>query len=101
MSPIGHRFKFGIWFSLVRFTRQRLKPDCFRAAVITGQITARNNSLLSLPDICSHSPRRALNLLSPTSAFRATQIIPPLDRSEEHTSELQSRQYLVCRLLLE
>src|SRR3712207_7845970 len=27
--------------------------------------------------------------------------VPPFDRSEEHTSELQSRQYLVCRLLLE
>src|SRR3712207_8582621 len=26
---------------------------------------------------------------------------PQLRRSEEHTSELQSRQYLVCRLLLE
>src|SRR3712207_7856770 len=26
---------------------------------------------------------------------------PWLGRSEEHTSELQSRQYLVCRLLLE
>src|SRR3712207_8510035 len=26
---------------------------------------------------------------------------PALSRSEEHTSELQSRQYLVCRLLLE
>src|SRR3712207_7612115 len=26
---------------------------------------------------------------------------PRLPRSEEHTSELQSRQYLVCRLLLE
>src|SRR3712207_6941989 len=25
----------------------------------------------------------------------------PMRRSEEHTSELQSRQYLVCRLLLE
>src|SRR3712207_7323535 len=25
----------------------------------------------------------------------------PRERSEEHTSELQSRQYLVCRLLLE
>src|SRR3712207_482709 len=25
----------------------------------------------------------------------------PFERSEEHTSELQSRQYLVCRLLLE
>src|SRR3712207_6869881 len=31
-------------------------------------------------------------------------VLPPLRdgrRSEEHTSELQSRQYLVCRLLLE
>src|SRR3712207_7227437 len=27
--------------------------------------------------------------------------VVPSDRSEEHTSELQSRQYLVCRLLLE
>src|SRR3712207_7560625 len=27
--------------------------------------------------------------------------LPPEGRSEEHTSELQSRQYLVCRLLLE
>src|SRR5258707_3393015 len=26
---------------------------------------------------------------------------PNSERSEEHTSELQSRQYLVCRLLLE
>src|SRR3712207_8908089 len=26
---------------------------------------------------------------------------PSMIRSEEHTSELQSRQYLVCRLLLE
>src|SRR3712207_7748248 len=28
-------------------------------------------------------------------------VVEPPDRSEEHTSELQSRQYLVCRLLLE
>src|SRR5947209_12418024 len=27
--------------------------------------------------------------------------VGPQPRSEEHTSELQSRQYLVCRLLLE
>src|SRR3712207_6907183 len=39
----------------------------------------------------------------------AAELVPPRgpidivvsDRSEEHTSELQSRQYLVCRLLLE
>src|SRR3712207_6969272 len=28
-------------------------------------------------------------------------VVPQSFRSEEHTSELQSRQYLVCRLLLE
>src|SRR3712207_7306948 len=28
-------------------------------------------------------------------------LVPVNERSEEHTSELQSRQYLVCRLLLE
>src|SRR3712207_7578370 len=33
-------------------------------------------------------------------AVRALAMRPRL-RSEEHTSELQSRQYLVCRLLLE
>src|SRR3712207_7020839 len=32
-------------------------------------------------------------------AARAAHVAPA--RSEEHTSELQSRQYLVCRLLLE
>src|SRR3712207_8036338 len=32
---------------------------------------------------------------------RRSQAITGSGRSEEHTSELQSRQYLVCRLLLE
>src|SRR3712207_7818543 len=32
---------------------------------------------------------------------RAIRMFRPETRSEEHTSELQSRQYLVCRLLLE
>src|SRR5882757_10924139 len=32
---------------------------------------------------------------------RASRTVPFARRSEEHTSELQSRQYLVCRLLLE
>src|SRR3712207_8877487 len=33
------------------------------------------------------------------AAYRAGSRV--VERSEEHTSELQSRQYLVCRLLLE
>src|SRR3712207_8649354 len=35
------------------------------------------------------------------SQLRALEGGGPVGRSEEHTSELQSRQYLVCRLLLE
>src|SRR3712207_8264419 len=31
----------------------------------------------------------------------ARRVVVLVERSEEHTSELQSRQYLVCRLLLE
>src|SRR3712207_6921829 len=32
---------------------------------------------------------------------RVVDVLEVVERSEEHTSELQSRQYLVCRLLLE
>src|SRR3712207_8475473 len=35
------------------------------------------------------------------SAFEENSTLKTWLRSEEHTSELQSRQYLVCRLLLE
>src|SRR5258707_11499906 len=49
-------------------------------------------------------PRRWRNNLA-TLAVRPASINGPTFtiflRSEEHTSELQSRQYLVCRLLLE
>src|SRR3712207_6919064 len=41
-------------------------------------------------------PDRVLTL-SDGTVVRASAVV----RSEEHTSELQSRQYLVCRLLLE
>src|SRR3712207_8416785 len=37
----------------------------------------------------------------PGQAVETLRRAAPLERSEEHTSELQSRQYLVCRLLLE
>src|SRR3712207_6942346 len=37
----------------------------------------------------------------PSPGSRSLSSVCALGRSEEHTSELQSRQYLVCRLLLE
>src|SRR3712207_8166105 len=45
---------------------------------------------------------RVLNLASNTFNENETSYFhKSIGRSEEHTSELQSRQYLVCRLLLE
>src|SRR5438874_2826823 len=47
---------------------------------------------------CAHPEgyRKALNKMQLAAKFRL-----PIVRSEEHTSELQSRRDLVCRLLLE
>src|SRR3712207_8705128 len=43
-------------------------------------------------------PNQAAHLVSECGEIAPRE---PRPRSEEHTSELQSRQYLVCRLLLE
>src|SRR3712207_7054847 len=48
-----------------------------------------------------HHRRDRAGLLDHREALGRPRRAPPRGRSEEHTSELQSRQYLVCRLLLE
>src|SRR3712207_7212510 len=68
------------------------------------------------PSACAPATRRRPSGLSCSATRRASWSPPPsrctcwsraggaargCARSEEHTSELQSRQYLVCRLLLE
>src|SRR2546422_5995118 len=45
--------------------------------------------------------RRASQKSSPRRPYRRCRTALPAGRSEEHTSELQSRLHLVCRLLLE
>src|SRR3712207_6894510 len=54
-----------------------------------SQLSMRDMNISHLSDVVLWSERRDL----------CGSMIPL--RSEEHTSELQSRQYLVCRLLLE
>src|SRR5215510_16573946 len=64
---------------------------------------------LSLHDalpISSWRPRRHLPVPPgpppvPVPPVPVSVVVVPLPRSEEHTSELQSRGHLVCRLLLE
>src|SRR5438445_8912988 len=54
-------------------------------------------------DVSARTVSRATRNGSSVSGLNAlpTANAPRYPRSEEHTSELQSRQYLVCRLLLE
>src|SRR3712207_7697285 len=65
-------------------------PICSRPAPPSRAMA----SILVPPRSMPMASRRRSSAMSPGS--------PPAGRrSEEHTSELQSRQYLVCRLLLE
>src|SRR3712207_7557801 len=68
----------------------------FRSSDSACRLSAENGMLRR-----SRTPR----LLAWLIRIRKIQVLsverPSKRRSEEHTSELQSRQYLVCRLLLE
>src|SRR3712207_8862994 len=69
-----------IWSSTARTrSRRPASPTCRRVSTRRGAGSSSRTPPASWPE--SSRPSRV--------------------RSEEHTSELQSRQYLVCRLLLE
>src|SRR3989449_7609758 len=64
-------------------------------------------SIYTISDILGHTIRldeaagRILREVSPVVGARRATLLVLDERSEEHTSELQSRLHLVCRLLLE
>src|SRR5215510_7435371 len=55
---------------------------------------------LAIVQSCSSSRLPRPNRIACSGALNDTPL-PVMERSEEHTSELQSRGHLVCRLLLE
>src|SRR5574344_1617835 len=57
-----------------------------------------------VPWIYSHKKFKITSVFPPTTVAATTSLLDgkyPKERSEEHTSELQSPDHLVCRLLLE
>src|SRR3712207_6977960 len=70
-----------------------------------GQMFAAIRYYRTDPDSTESVVRRVKEGFVPfireTPGFVSYFVLTPRQRSEEHTSELQSRQYLVCRLLLE
>src|SRR3712207_7210342 len=72
----------------------------------SGRLGGLRASFHALPaDVGPHAPPRwpSRNVLGQAAGQQSRSTARPRKsmRSEEHTSELQSRQYLVCRLLLE
>src|SRR3712207_7869928 len=76
-------------------------PTLFRSRAAWPPWTPSGTCATTPP--CRRRPPSRTRATWPRSSGRRSPSAPPLppDRSEEHTSELQSRQYLVCRLLLE
>src|SRR3712207_2893903 len=76
------------------------------AASASTESTCPSSATLCASERRANLPCSTSSTSTPASAAndglgkRAITAPPVLKRSEEHTSELQSRQYLVCRLLL-
>src|SRR5690606_39377990 len=65
-----------------------------------------SRSLLARAEVSIHTPARGVTIFTPPPRPTRHRFNPHAregrdDRSEEHTSELQSRENLVCHLLLE
>src|SRR3712207_8292532 len=69
----------------------------FRSASV-GVVESGSPGLIDKRVFCLH-PHQDWYVVPATAVHAVPDAVP--SRSEEHTSELQSRQYLVCRLLLE
>src|SRR3712207_8521911 len=65
----------------------------------SGVVARRAEVALAVHQGSTHHPRLRQPHEGVVDRRVAVRVVLP--RSEEHTSELQSRQYLVCRLLLE
>src|SRR3712207_7651219 len=72
-----------------------------QSAIETAQQAEDIETLRSLTDQLALLHARHRQFYPPPSPYFRDSRSTDLPRSEEHTSELQSRQYLVCRLLLE
>src|SRR3712207_7219971 len=69
---------------------------------LAGMVQSTNGPSLRLAAPSAPRPSGSARVvLTVEACARRRTHAPPPSRSEEHTSELQSRQYLVCRLLLE
>src|SRR3712207_8030050 len=110
MLDLGVRDKFFFFFFNDTATTEIYTLSLHDALPICPGVTTRSRPHAGEACSCTRSwHRHAPPQTGSTSASRVPITAPTTSvrssrrpaRSEEHTSELQSRQYLVCRLLLE
>src|SRR5687768_956342 len=111
----GDVFRARIDGKLVAMTKQALSPEQTRAIalrLISNEKIREKIDQMTDYDCSWGAPgigRFRVNILRQRSSFMIVMRVIPfkvpgvdeMGRSEEHTSELQSRLHLVCRLLLE
>src|SRR2546422_5999255 len=88
-------------FPYTTLFRSVVRDDAVRA---TAMVRGRSPGLLTghaSPDAETYKFGERWSIGYPASAARRQAVSGEQSRSEEHTSELQSRLHLVCRLLLE
>src|SRR5690606_41101078 len=83
----------------------RRSSDLMLSIVDLPETAIKSTTLTQVEQVIGKSPKIFLRAGEPINDTDVAQItlidVPVLTRSEEHTSELQSRENLVCRLLLE
>src|ERR1035437_8830963 len=102
IAPIFGSFKLAqnlLLFFVQLGARQQIRPPLQRPAHRFALPPPPNVAVIPrhqhVGNLQHRRPRAAAD-----GNFRRPRILRKIERSEEHTSELQSRQYLVCRLLL-
>src|SRR3712207_7128707 len=86
--------------------RVKTYPLADAVRLVKERATAKFDETVELAMNLGVDPRHADQMVRgvcnlPNGSGRTVRVAVFARRSEEHTSELQSRQYLVCRLLLE
>src|SRR5690606_41706030 len=99
MTPVSSLFPYTTLFRSVL-----IAVLCVTGTLITVQMRGPQQVYWAYPTLmtCFYllRTREATVLTMTMASVLFVQLVGEVDRSEEHTSELQSRENLVCRLLL-
>src|SRR5690606_42122918 len=99
LSPYHERYVHLLFFFLM--VRRPPRSTLFPYTTLFRSLMGSNMQRQGVPLLKTEAPFVGTGLELRVAVDSGTVAVSDIDRSEEHTSELQSRENLVCRLLLE